>query len=295
MSAMQPSSFADWMRHGRLAPYARQITALDGLCSLIEAHQPAGDMSDPPVGDLVFTMIRSPDLRGRTDLGDGRFDVRAPRGSLFVIPPDFATDIQLYVPHALRIVAIPASRLTPLVGEARPGDAPLHFGRLHRGDLDSPLLKDLMDRIWRVGAGPEPTTRLWMEAAVMMATAELARLSGEAVRPARGGLAPHVLRRVRERMLADLAEDLGLEELSHLAALSPFHFLRAFKQSTGLPPQAWRQQARLEAARQLLASTTLPVTDIALQVGYESSQALARAFRSRLGTTPTAYRRNRSH
>lgn len=294
MSATEPSSFIDWMTHGRLAPFVRHRAVLDGLCSLVESHQPAGDMSDPATSDLVFFSTLSPDLRARTDLGDGRFDQRSARGSLFLVPPDFATDIRVFVPHAIRIVAVPAARMLPLVAEVRPGSAPLHFGRLHRGQIDSPLIKDLLGRIWRLGTATNPAARLWVEAAIMMATAELARLAGEPLRPARGGLAPQVLRRVRERMEADLCEDLDTAALAAVAGLSPFHFVRAFRESTGLPPHAYRQRMRMEQACQLLQATDLPVTEIAFRVGFGSSQAFARAFRANCGTSPGDWRRTRA-
>lgn len=293
MSAMGPSSFIDWMSSGRLAPFVRHQAVLDGLCSLVESNQPAGDMSDPATSDLILIKTLTPGLRARSNLGDGRFDHRSAPGSLLVAPPDFATDIEVFVPHAVRIVAIPAARLVPLVAEVRPGAAPLHFGRLHRGHVDSPLLKDLLDRIWRLGSAPEPATRLWVEAAIMMATAELARLAGEPVRPVRGGLAPQVLRRVRERMEADICEDLDTEALAAVAGLSPFHFVRAFRESTGLPPHAYRQRLRMERACRLLEATELSVTEIALGVGFGSSQAFARAFRTNCGTAPGEWRRTR--
>jgi AraC family transcriptional regulator len=256
---------------------------------------PAGDMSDPAISDLVFITTLTADLRARSNLGDGRFDHRSARGSLLVAPPDFATDIHVFVPHAVRVVAVPSARLLQLVEEVRPGTAPLHFGRLHRGHVDSPLLKDLLDRIWRLGTAPKPATRLWVEAAIMMATAELARLAGEPVRPARGGLEPQVLRRVRERMEADICEDLDTEALAAVAGLSPFHFVRAFRESTGLPPHAYcqRQRLRMDRACQLLQATDLPVTEIAFRVGFGSSQAFARAFRAARGTAPGEWRRNR--
>ena len=84
--------------------------------------------------------------------------------------------------------------------------------------------------------------------------------------------------------LAELAADLGL---------SPFHFARAFKRSTGVPPHRYLVQLRLERAGELLTGTKLPVTDIAARVGYDDPGYLSRLFRHEFGMTPAQYRRER--
>jgi len=88
--------------------------------------------------------------------------------------------------------------------------------------------------------------------------------------------------------------EVSLAELAASVNLSPFHFARAFKRSTGLPPHRFQQRLRMESARELLRTTQLSVTDIALRVGYGSSQALARAFRRDAGATPAEFRHSAS-
>ena len=103
------------------------------------------------------------------------------------------------------------------------------------------------------------------------------------------GLADWQLRRVLEKLEA--LDDFCLAELAASANLSPFYFARVFKQTTGVPPHLFHQRARVERAKELLATTLLSVTDIALRVGYGSSQTLARVFRRNVGATPAEYRR----
>jgi AraC family transcriptional regulator len=293
MMSGEAMTFEAWMTTGHLAPYVRTARLVDGLCFLCEAHQPPGDMSDPPVQDLLFTEMLT-DVEHRSDLGGGRFEAKGAAGTFVMTPPDFATTIHVRNPHAIRAMCFPKARVIPLMAGLGRRSDPLDFGRLHRGHFEHPELRHAARRLARAAMRDDAASRLLVEGLTLVILAELAALADYPPRLARGGLAPHVLRRVRERMMADLTEDIGLEELAQLAGLSPFHFVRVFKQSTGLPPQAWRQQARLDAAKGLLESTSLPVTEIALHVGYESSQALARAFRCRIGTSPTAYRRARS-
>lgn len=108
-----------------------------------------------------------------------------------------------------------------------------------------------------------------------------------------GGLAPWQVRRCVEMVTADPSWEVRLSDLAAEVGLSTFHFARAFKQSVGMPPHAFQLRIRLERAKELLLATALPITQIALEVGYESSQALARLFRNEVGCSPTAYRRER--
>lgn len=110
--------------------------------------------------------------------------------------------------------------------------------------------------------------------------------------PVTGGLAGWQLKRVIAYMTAHLAEDISLAELAALAELSPFHFCRAFKQSTGLPPHAWLTARRIERAQELMAAhCSMGLTEVALCVGYESQAAFGVAFKRVTGVTPGQWRR----
>lgn len=108
---------------------------------------------------------------------------------------------------------------------------------------------------------------------------------------ARGGLAPWQVRKVEAVIMDRLAEEVRLDELAAEVGLSTFHFARAFKKSTGIAPYRFQTVARLERAREMLCRTDMGVLHIALAVGYESGQALARAFRREFGCSPAEFRR----
>ncbi len=107
------------------------------------------------------------------------------------------------------------------------------------------------------------------------------------------GLAPWKARRVFELLSQSLAEQLTLSELASSVGLSPYHFLRAFKASVGIPPHSYQTQLRMHRAQDLLHTTNLSVREIAAEVGYDDPSYLARQFRKHFGTTPAAYRRER--
>jgi AraC family transcriptional regulator len=107
----------------------------------------------------------------------------------------------------------------------------------------------------------------------------------------RGGLTPWQVRKVKTIINDRLAEEVRLDELAAEVGLSTFHFARAFKQSTGIPPHRFQTQARLERAREMLARTSMSVLHVALSVGYDSGQAFARAFRREFGCSPAEFHR----
>lgn len=85
--------------------------------------------------------------------------------------------------------------------------------------------------------------------------------------------------------------DLGIQSLAAIAAFSPFHFHRQFAALTGVTLHRYVQLARLKRAAFALAYRDTPVTEIALASGY-APEAFARAFRQRLGQTPSDFRRS---
>lgn len=81
-----------------------------------------------------------------------------------------------------------------------------------------------------------------------------------------------------------------LDALAAIAHQSPYHFHRLYRALTGETPGRSVARLRLAQALHLLGKPGARVTDVALQVGLESSQALARACRRELDATPAALR-----
>jgi AraC-like DNA-binding protein len=107
---------------------------------------------------------------------------------------------------------------------------------------------------------------------------------------ARGGLPPRALRRVREYIEANLEETVSVQTLADIAGLSMYHFARAFKQSEGVTPHDYLVQCRVRHAQDLLASTDLPLSEIAVAAGFADQSHCARRFREHVGLSPSSYR-----
>jgi len=86
------------------------------------------------------------------------------------------------------------------------------------------------------------------------------------------------------------AEELPLNEVARAACVSPYHFHRLFREAFGETPNQYLQRKRLERARELLKSTDQGVTEISMDVGFESSTSFSTLFRKTFGYSPREYR-----
>jgi AraC-like DNA-binding protein len=89
------------------------------------------------------------------------------------------------------------------------------------------------------------------------------------------------------------ARDWTVEALAGEVALSRSAFYDRFVQFVGQPPMQYLTQWRMQLAAGLLRETRAPVASVALEVGYDSEAAFARAFKRLTGTPPAAWRRER--
>jgi AraC family transcriptional regulator len=106
----------------------------------------------------------------------------------------------------------------------------------------------------------------------------------------RGGLPIRQFQKVADYVTDRLAEDISVEDLARLVELSPFHFSRVFKQSTGMTPMQFVTRERITRAQQLIRETSRSLIEIALDVGYTSPSSFGKVFRRVTGVTPMAFR-----
>ena len=109
------------------------------------------------------------------------------------------------------------------------------------------------------------------------------------LRALKGGLAPHLGRRVVDHVEAHLDGPLRLRDLASIAGLSDAHFQRAFAASHGVSPQVFVAHRRIARAKTLLRGRE-PIAEIALACGFSGKSHLTRAFKAATGVTPGAYR-----
>ena len=87
-----------------------------------------------------------------------------------------------------------------------------------------------------------------------------------------------------------LDEALELEEVAAVAAFSRFHFHRIFRGLVGESPKEHIRRLRLERAARNLKRTGEPITQLALEAGFETHESFTRAFGEMFGLSPSVYR-----
>lgn len=261
-------------------------------------HHPRGEVGSfaPQHLEIAIATACRPDcIVSRT--GDRlRQDTPVAPGTIWFCPAGVEEeDIVVSQWHDALHIFLPPSRFAEL-SEARGGaayrpEAVPYFGGLYD------------ERIRRIGSAllghlrtPQAAGRMLVDTLSLDLTACIIDCystdrHGTVVKDAYGRLDAHRLRRVFDFMTAHLEDDVGLDDLANAACFSPFHFLRLFTNTMGVPPHRYLSRLRLERAKTLLALGIMPIAEVAAASCFSSQSDFTRAFRRSTGLTPYAYRR----
>ena len=135
-------------------------------------------------------------------------------------------------------------------------------------------------------------SNLYIESWAIQALVLLHRLFDEFQHQSQARLTKNEISKVVEFMEESIARNITLECVAALVGLSPRHFRRLFRASTGVGPNEMFTNMRLERAARDLRDSEKNVTEISLDCGFSQPQHLATAFRRKFGLTPTEFRRN---
>jgi len=86
--------------------------------------------------------------------------------------------------------------------------------------------------------------------------------------------------------------DLSVESLAERMNMSPRNFTRLFCQEIGVTPAKFVERIRVEAARNMILKSDMPVESIAVNCGFHNSEQMRRSFQRILNTSPQEYRSN---
>ncbi|VEP18616.1 AraC family transcriptional regulator [Hyella patelloides LEGE 07179] len=103
------------------------------------------------------------------------------------------------------------------------------------------------------------------------------------------GLSKLKLRQVTEYINEHLDRDLKIIELAAIAQISPYHFIRLFRNSTGKTPHQYILQQRIEKAKYILQHSELSISEIAAIVGFCDQSHFTKYFKRITGFTPRKY------
>jgi AraC family transcriptional regulator len=256
-----------------------------------EVWHRAADFGLPAIPDhlLVFHLGRPLQIKEQLGGNEGRLG----EGSLTILPAEAPTQWQLgregdvrhlhlfLRPDFVGTVAAEAGvypdrvEIVPAIGARDPRFAEIGLallGELHTDGLGGRIYAESL--------------------ATLLAVQLLRHQSTTGLPPLRRAarLSPAMLGRAREYVEEHLGEDLSLAALAGAVGLSPYHFARLFRASTGLSPHQYVIRRRVERAQLLLTTTDRSLTTIAHEVGFASGSHLATHVRRQLGVTPSQLR-----
>lgn len=268
----------------------------NGIELHIHSDAPPGELITPPC--THHTLILNRRALGRlTQARDGvTVDRRLAPGDLLLCPAGMpsrwqwhsrADVVGLYIAPGL----IGGSAEDFIHGDPRQIEIENSFGFRH-GGIEQ-IVGLLADEVLHRSAG----TRLYAEslagalAVLLLRTSVRSPRRNEVAGTGRGpeGLSRPHLHTVLEFIEAHLAEDLSLMTLSARVQLSPAHFVRRFRQSTGSSPHDYIVSRRVELARALMAKGELSLSGIAAAAGFCDQSHLTRHFKRRTGMTPASF------
>lgn len=268
----------------------RSALALDGadaeLCSFPEVREETLCMIEPEAV-LMLGLSRLPDAGGRM-AGDPRRPL-ARFGALALRPAGVPMEFRIAggAFETVRLRFRP-QRIAPVFAGLALDDALIATCF----DLRSPLIEDAMLRLADELDHPRADSTALANALLGCVLVDLRRALEDTARHAgrrRGGLSAKALRTALAMIDSEGAPP-GIDELAAACHLSRHHFIRCFRESTGVSPGTALRRTRIARAKALLLEGTLPVESIARTVGYSGAPALCAAFRRETGRSPTGWR-----
>ena len=240
----------------------------------------------------------------RVETGDVMF-LSAQRS--FVLASDLAAvpieAASVFSPHVSEVVSLGGGEECLQIG-----------GFVHLDPSSGGLLADVLPPLIHVrAASPHATVLRWLldqlvheHAAELpgasLASAQLAQLifiqilrahleaSGNLAAGWLGALADRRIAPALQLMHSDPARSWQLQELAKASAMSRTTFVVHFKTAAGVPPLTYLLNWRMRLAERALRADNVPVSALALSLGYTSESAFSNAFKRTVGMAPKRYR-----
>lgn len=295
MQTRPADAFQVTQTHGILMrPEHRIVQSSDALGwhSLYASHQferPYTARFDGRDDHLIIVHLSGP-VRVERSLSGEQEQQRIAAGGLFVLPPDRDFGVSLLAPLETVHLYVRRSLIRAAAEELCKGD-PDKVEFLPRLGERDPLIEQLA----RMACGmmADNQSDFFADGVARLLAAQIVRHHStglQAELPRITGLSHRQMEAVDDVIQERMEESLSIDDLAEAAGLSPIHFARQFKRTTGKAPHQYLIEKRVARARHLLAGD-LSIAEIAFRCGFSHQEHLTRLFGRQQGTTPAAYRR----
>lgn len=242
----------------------------------------------------ILVMLSSQARRHVALNSDRARRANAPAGSLEIVPQGSELFAQWAGHKENLLAALSQERIRRLAGqEFENMDFEWYPPPLGRVDLEA---LTIARRIREEMHGGAPGAHECVDALLtVLGIHVLRRYSSLGSKPAfrpRGGLPPTTWRRVEDFIRSHLSERLSVDRLAQVARLSPSHFARAFRETSGQAPHQYVLATRVEVARRLILERSGSLEQIAQLSGFSSNSHMTFTMMRLLGVGPTEIRRS---
>ncbi len=296
----EPQSFREFLKgHRELAPFTPSASSADMGWAGLQAVRYTGasdwEIQAVPLPVHRLVMITRPPRELYLKYDDFQRESPTAPGWISVHPanqtvlwrwkgPKDSLHIFLH-PEAVERVAAETFGLNPGSILSRPLDGP-----------DCPELRGTMRAIGaELASGGLGVAPLVESLANVLAVHLLRYLKSPRLSPVRrdGVLPRRKLHAVAEYIWENLDSQPTLEQMASLVHLSPHHFARQFKQTTGVPPHQYVIARRIERSQQLLQEREeISLAEVALRTGFADQSHFNFHFKRMVGVTPRQFRRS---
>lgn len=211
-----------------------------------------------------------------------------PLGGMMVVPADAA--ISATGPGGARRLSV-CSVVGGLLPQGFDASDPRQLARC--SDIRDVHVRAGMERMVSEALAPGFGSDVLVDALAATLVVDLSRyfMRDTAVAQRPGGmLAPWQLRRVEEYVASSGGRRLRIADLAAVVEVSPGHFARSFRNTTGRSVHRWVEQVRLLRAEALLRETAMPLKQVAAELGFGTPSSFSLAFRRATGITPGRFR-----
>ena len=222
--------------------------------------------------------------------GSSERKARIPNGSLSLMSSVEIVDARQYGASMVFPLAIEGSTMERVCEES-PGNRRVEW--IERPDVEDPTLRNLMAAMVEDLRAGCPAGRIFGESlvnAIAAYTAHKYAVFSCRFPEYRDGLPARRLKDVLDYVHANLGSNLCVAEIARVAFISPYHFGKLFKRSTGQTLHQYILAQRIRWAEVLLATTTLGLAQIALMIGLANQSHFTTVFKRIKGVTPGYYR-----
>lgn len=218
-------------------------------------------------------------------LGDaGWTAARMPPGTLWINPEGMPFSVRSHTLNRWAGAVIDGEFLDTTIGRHHE----LRSGFAIDDAVIANLMRALVAEIENRGASGHAVARTIIQAFVTAVGVRHGEAAAEL--PVKGGIAGHQLKSVLNWIETHLGEPITVPLMAQHVGLSPAHFSREFKQTTGSTPWGYVLEMRLEHACRLLKRGDT-ICDVAARCGFADQAHFGRVFRQRLGISPSNYLR----